>query len=369
MSNIHFKAAASNMLPDIQKYYKELIEVVRITKENIPEIKKEIGFLLNELIENKLIKNIPPSFYLGSTRLIALELGSWIKPHEPYETVEIYNKAHDIKKSFGDIDIDIHSLVSIKEIGEFLQNRYNKRISYRQCGENEINLAFLYDEKKVVQIDLIDITNNTIELGFNQFSSFIDITYQLKGLVREVLATSIAKTQPINKELKDSITQLVKERKQLIYEKCNTRDCDLLICDKIRWSLGHKYLKLIISYIKVKDGKTLKTPYNIEIDELHEQKNIHGKVLNISYTEIDTIAKEIGLSCGGVMYHAVLMLEEVKKFDIFRKQDIWNEFVKTINRKRPTLTAGGALSNEEADFTIEFIKPYFEGINYDTTNA
>ena len=364
---MHLKAAARQMLPELQKKFGNDINVVRIDNNIIPLLPDIIFTLLGDLIHAKLIDNISPQFNIGSTRLIADKLRGDLHLHEPYEDMKIYHKALKCKDNYGDIDVDISTDIPIDQIGKFLKSVY-PNIAVRQCGTNEINIGYLIEDiKSIVQIDLINIKDKFDNINYNQFSSFIDIANGLKGLVRDALATSITKTTPIDIETKNIIQTIVKNHSNIMKELCSVDPCDTIICDDIRWSLGHDRLKLIVSFLKVKNGKHLKTLCNIVIDDI--QRIIPGYETlqtTIPYDRMDHIAQKIGLSASGIMYHSILMLREIKHFNLKRKQDIWNSFIKTLKRKRPTETAGGQLSHEEADQTIEIIKPYFEGINYDS---
>ncbi len=355
------------MLPELQKKFGDDIKVVRIDETIIPLLDDIIFSLLGDLIYSKLIDNISPQFNIGSTRLIADKIRGDIHLHEPFENIATYNKAVKCKNSFGDIDVDISTDIPVDKIGEYLTKAYDN-IAVRQCGTNEINLAYLIkDLKSVIQIDLINIKDKFDNINYNQFCSFIDLSSGLKGLVRDILATSITKTTPVDSDMYKAVQHIILTNPDLMKDLCSVDASDTVLCDEIRWSLGHDKLKLIISFLKVKNNKQLKTPCNLVVDDILKMIEVDDSLqTTIPYEQMDDIAKKIGLSSDGIMYHSMLMLREIKNFNIERKQDIWNSFIKTLKRKRPTETAGGQMSNEEADQTIEIVKPYFEGINYDS---
>ena len=195
---------------------------------------------------------------------------------------------------------------------------------------------------------------------YNQFSSYIDITNNLKGLVRGALATAVAKTQPVDNGLRNKTLQTIKNNIELIEQTCTADISDKILLDTIRWSLGHEYLKLVAIYTKIKNGKQLKTPYIVDLFQLSQDEDFR-----VPFSDMDRMARAIGLLKGEVLFHSMSMLPEIKQFDIIRKQATWNEFIKTILRKLPTNTAGGQMSMEEAQKALEIVKPYFEGVEYD----
>ena len=363
----HQKAAAKSLIVDLQPNFTETLNVVRIAREHLPTLRQYIDNVLQHLKTQQLIQEYAPRYNLGSTRLIASELGSSPSLKAPLETPTIFEKAKHQKVSFGDIDIDIKANVSMQQIGEAIVSLYPRHVAFRLCGDHEINTAFVVEGIGVVQFDFVDVKDDA-NIEFNQFCSFVDITHELKGLVREILASAIAKTQPVTGYLQEPAQELIKQHINFIKDSCNVNEeRDVLIQSGVRWSLGHDYLKLVAVFNKFKNGKMLKTPYNIEVHEL-QKRNTFGlykpDMFIRPYSKIDEVARTVGISRGDHLYHSMYMLREIKRFDLSRKQLVWNEFIKGINRKRPTETAGGQLSNEEADRTIQIALPFFEGIEY-----
>lgn len=361
----HLKAAASSMIKDLEAKCGRPLELVRVGDSRIPiEYYKAIviNVICKELLDKQFITNRYPLFNLGSTRMIS----DWFNKSTQFGPFEVQNDliaALQLKKSWGDIDVDVEMLVPPKDIGEYFINKYPNDIAYKLCGDKEINFATIIDDSLVVQIDLVNVLSNRKQTEYNQFSSFIDIQKGLKGLVREALANAATRTISINEEYETAVKDIVKQCSDHIKLECKATDNDQLIFDRIRWSLGHTCLKLIVVFKKIKNGKELKTPYNLELSSFPKQISLP---IEYSYEpNMDAIAKVIGFSSGGIMYHSVKMLEEIEKFDIDRKQLIWDDFNKILERKKPTETAGGQLSLEEAEFTINFIKPYFRGIDYE----
>jgi len=382
---VHVKAAASSMLSELESLTDECVEVGRIDNdsETISYIRNVVNMFTSALIAEKLITDRPPKFTLGSTRLIAHELGAFDAPSS-IETRAIYDKAMSIKSSFGDIDVDVEMTGTPKDVGECLKKRFPNEVAYKLCGSYEVNVGYMssyWNPYQIIQIDFVDVKTNRIQKEYNQFSSWIDITLGIKGLLRDILATSITKTQPVDPDTKLRFQQDLKENKDLVYQVCKAKEGDVLVLEDVRWSLGHEYLKLIAIYRKIdKNGKELKTAFNVEGADIfpgddHIDQSYYAVLYHQSFNDdygdiepLSRISREIGLDEGWRMYHSVYMLEYIKNFEQPRRQAIWDQVIKTLNRKRPTATAGGQLSNEEADKTVEFMKPYFEGVTYDRTN-
>jgi len=132
---VHVKAAASSMLSELETLTDECIEVGRIDRDpdTLEHIKGTIDMFISILRKEGLITGRDPKFTLGSTRLIAHELGGFDQPTQ-LETRAIYEKALAKKQSFGDVDVDVEMIGTPKEVGECLKNYYPKEIAYKLCG-------------------------------------------------------------------------------------------------------------------------------------------------------------------------------------------------------------------------------------------
>lgn len=361
----HVKAAAKGML---KKFENTEAAVTRIDRSMLPLIKTEIDSRLKWLREKNLIDDTPPRFNLGSTRLISSELGGDNELMWP-ETFASKERAVECKTSFGDIDVDVHALVPIKEIAAAFENDWSgKETHCALVGKQETNTAIEIQPGVIVQIDFANSLNQEKELHYNQFSSYLDMAHDIKGLVREILANAITATATISSMDLDIVNELVTKHQNYIRSECNAKEGDQVIFDSTRWSLGHTEFKLVTLFKKItKNGKEIKKLYNIKVDDLIKQDPITFPTEVISilpYNNMDLIAREIGLSNGTIMYHSILMLKSIKGFDLNRKQAIWNIIVKKLKAKRPTATAGGQLSNDEADASIEYMKQFFQGVDY-----
>jgi len=371
--SVHVKAAASSMLPKIQKVHGDNVIVSRINYDtDLDMVKSKIKELYNILVKEQMIKDVHPTLCLGSTRLIAPELDGAFLP-APIETSEMYKKAQQLKDTYGDIDIDVEMLTSPKEVGECLKHAFPEGdIAYKLCGNTEVNVAVVFkqfDPIRVLQFDFVDISKNRVGIIYNQYSSWLDMCNNLKGLVREIIATTVAKTHPVSDNLLTEVSNLLSTNKHFIYDTLKAKEEDQLILKEVRWSLGHEFLKLIAVYTKIKNGKELKTPQLLPLITLPQIETISHPPVVMYDNNMDYIAQAIGFSSGEVMFHSILMLQEIKAFNLNRKQLIWDGIIKALDRKRPTETAGGQMSNEEADKTIEILKPYFEGVQYDKADA
>jgi hypothetical protein len=377
---MHTKAAAGSMLDEIKTISNmDDINVGRINR-NGPELEKIREFIHDihiGLINADIIEYTPPNFNLGSTRLIARELGGFDHP-DTFETRAIYDSALAAKETFGDIDVGINltKSSSFTNVKDFIKAVYPDRAAFKRVGD-ELSVGFLVD-KVVYQIDFVDLSKNPERVYYNQFSSWLDINAGLKGLVREILAGTKAKTTHIDSSAKTMVKIILTGHQDFIRTKCKCKEGDQLILDRIRWSLGNDFLKMIAVYRKIKNGKELKTPYNIEIwDVIFNSSEIDPEMATDCVEQINPrvsygsegIANYIGFSSDANMYHSVKMLQDIRLMSLDDKQEFWNSAIKALNRKRPTATAGGSLSNEEADYTIDFMKPYFEGVDYDQVNG
>jgi len=305
--------------------------------------------MVYDLMKEELIGSDLPHYTLGSTRLLAERLNGICFPHPGIEGRVDYINALKKKTSFGDIDVDLEFNVSAKEIAEYLE--YN-HASATKVVNGEICVAHKINDTDVIQIDLVDIKDKRKWVEFNQFSSFLDINAGLKGLVRDALVKSVARVTPPPVWIGMEMDQLFSRHLGTINKICKVKSNDQVFIDDIRWSFTHTGLKVIACFKKVKNDKILKTVYKTPIEDLEEVKK------NLSYNEMNDIADVLGFSNGDVLYHSVLMLDEIKEFDTGLKLNIWREFIQILDTKRPTKTAGGQLSDEEADLICQMVKPY-----------
>lgn len=362
---MHTKAAANKQLPALKiKTGNQNAYVTRVNEENLSEVSELIQKLINQLQIAGLIKNYPPCFNLGSTRLIGDKLGGWVYPDHPYETREVYNKALTKKKTFGDIDIDCIFIKPIKDLANFFNS-----LSTCTCkiSGKEINTSHLISNNQVIQLDFVNVEDNRSGIEFSQFSSFLDMNEGLKGLLRDVICRSTAKVTKIDQDTIDILQTYINRYFGMIKEGCSFRDGEEILYDRVRWSLTHSGLKLLVIFRKRSKEKVLKTEYKIEATKLMRKMFDNDEELEtfIPFTDLDRIAQFLGFTEGSVLKHSVLMLKQIEGFDLDTRQAIWNEIVTVLNSKLPTETAGGQLSREEYDHHINYMKPYFKGIVYE----
>jgi len=124
----------------------------------------QIKAVFNEIVE-PLLKEISPfldpsyktTFGLGSTRLAAYVSGREVKLLKS-EDPQIMAKATQAKKSYGDLDIDIvpKEGVELRQIGEYLSQKYPTKVAYRKSkiSAEEILMAYVWEDGKTIQIDL-----------------------------------------------------------------------------------------------------------------------------------------------------------------------------------------------------------------------
>ncbi|MCS7317017.1 MAG: hypothetical protein NZZ41_01680 [Candidatus Dojkabacteria bacterium] len=207
--------AAESVLNKLQQYYqgKEL-KVIKIPQNSLKIVfDKYIQPILDELIQNNFIEpSYKTDFSLGSTRLAAYIAGRSPRLLKS-ETPEIISKAIQTKKTFGDLDVDIKLKegVSITDIGEYLEEKYPHLYAYRKVGNSEISLAVVMDDLSVIQIDLVDVSENEESIKFMQSSSIIDISEGVKGYAQKMLLASVLSVKKLLPEHKKIVDVFMKK--------------------------------------------------------------------------------------------------------------------------------------------------------------
>jgi hypothetical protein len=160
-----------------------------------------VGYLLNELIKANLIDpSYFPKFVLGSTRLAAIsKYGAENIEIDDFETDDVIQGALNQKTSFGDLDIDVVMTKPIREVTEFL-NKLKPGALAAKTGAGEIHLAVKMDDDSVLQVDLVNVSGGDVSnTKFIQYSSFLDLSHNIKGVFASVLLRAVAAVkQPQN---------------------------------------------------------------------------------------------------------------------------------------------------------------------------
>lgn len=376
---VHTKATATKLVDILNErraatstYYEKPLRVVRIDPNDtliIERINKHISMLLKALVRANMIEDVPPKLNLGSTRLIADKLGGFIdSTHYQVERPTTLKKALKKKKTFGDIDVDIILCdgASIKQITQFINEMSPSLVIAKQTGiESHICQWVMAD--MCIQIDLVDCTHNREAIEYHHFCSFLDTSKGLKGLLREVLVNSVARIGLLPSNVLHEVVEKLQANGKLIEAVCKKKKGERIFFNTIRWSMTHEGIKLVAEFEKIKaNGDPIQKPYKVIVADVFSDKN-KKEHLNIPVTSanMDRIAKCLGFQKGETLYHSILMLAEIKEFSLSQKQLIWFNIVDQMNRKLPTNTAGGQMSQQEYNEHIEFLKPYFKGIEYE----
>lgn len=328
----------------------------------------EIDNLYNILVDNNFIEPEKPSFILGSSRLFAIATGIKQPETNEYETPDVINKALNIKKTYGDIDLDVSYKPGVTpQIIKTFINNHNKSKYISDSFGNEVSVATVLDgTNNVIQIDIVNISSNKKYMEFSQFSSIADTAENIKGLVRDILIKIIAKTHPIPAEQKEAIITFLKNTDQYkrFALKWKNKNPDI----SVRYSLSNDGLLFKIKWIK--DGKT--TSYQeagVKFEKLTQLLD-DPSVRPQSYEKIDAIANMLGFDNPEQMKHVTSMIKTISSFDTERKQKIWDSLVENLSDKIPNPEKGrnvGQISKEEAEYTLKYLAPYF-GNDINTSN-
>ena len=169
--------------------------------KHIPGDNSVVGTILNQLIDANMIDpSYFPKFVLGSTRLAAVsKYGAENIEIDDFETDEIIQNALSKKTSFGDLDIDVKMTKSGREIADFL-NQMNPEALAARLGAGEVHIAIKMDDNSVLQMDLLGISgDDPSREKFMQYSSFLDLSHDIKGVFATMLLRAVASAkQPQN---------------------------------------------------------------------------------------------------------------------------------------------------------------------------
>jgi hypothetical protein len=331
ISNIYEgKAAAVRLLP---KFGIDDLKYSELTDEDMQNIlpaqygqfpdeadTSTIGNLLYKLGELGLIdKNVAPKLKLGSTRMAAVKKYKSKELLTPAEKPDIVSKAGEIKKTYGDIDIDVSFLTTAKKIANVI-NSFNPTM-FQTLVTSEIHIA-LRSGKKVFQVDLVDVQDEKRPAEeFLQSSSFIDLSQGVKGVFQTEILRAI-----VNKKKPDLTLQYFTK-----WVKANpTTDFaiqwdKLLQCDymaaNVRYSLTKKGLQIVVDFTKPSkiEGKTTRKGLKCPIKPL------------ATFNNLDELAQVIlgnQNANGDTIYSAIKLSQFIN--DVFPQNEldiIWNDII------------------------------------------
>ncbi|MEI7675028.1 MAG: RNA ligase family protein, partial [bacterium] len=329
------------------------LEYIRLKPNNqsIDEMEQIIYLLsLNNLCDPKC------NFELGSTRLFMISAGL-LKPNpNEIETLEVINKAKEIKTDFGDLDIGIklQNDITPQIVTDFF-NKINPAKYRAVTNGTEVSIAVCLNAypNKVIQIDLVCMKDE-VSTTFNHFASMADMAVGIKGVARDVLIRSIAACYPIKDDLMDILRQAVKtsEACKSFSEKYKNNKPNF----SIRYSMMTEGLAYHITWLV--DGKQKTFSRNgVDMNYLHK---ILPNLSPIGFDKMEMIAKTLGFKDQQHLYHATTMAKVISSYDSELRQKIWDKFTDTMKTKAPTSTRiVGQITEAELTTTLRYLKPYF----------
>jgi hypothetical protein len=343
--------AAINLLSE----FSDSPQYIRATATK--EIHEEIISLIRRLRFDSIIQGpVNPNF--GSTRLFAIKQ-NWEDVYiSPIETYEVIDTAFAAKKDFGDIDLGI-TFQKGKTFEDVINNLRAAKDKYvcKLIGE-ELTIAVRLesDSTKVIQVDLLDISQNEWWHQVNQFASIKDMSLGIKGVVRDLLIRSIVATHPIEQLWTALLRDVVEDTdtyKAFMskYEKKGVVDFNL------RYSLAKEGLSFKITWL-VDGVKKSYSKGGVKFDYLHDFST-NGIVSPLGWHRIKDIATWLGFDHEDDINHVTKMVEIVSKFDEDRKLQIWQRYQELLKTKLPTETRPVAqISVAEAEVASEYIKQH-----------
>lgn len=244
-----------------------------------------IGRMLYVLGSKGLIDtSYTPSYSLGSTRLAALKhYGRGSIGLDKYETDDIIATASGKKTDYGDMDIDLVFTGDKKEIAQAIE-AINPAV-FAVSLSKEVNVAVRVGQK-VIQIDLVDVSNGKSAQDFLWKSSFVDLAEGIKGAFSILLLRAVAAVMEIGPEdTLDSIVSYAQENPESDFAKDFNKKLKLNYQPvATRFSLGDKGLKLVVDMEKSsKKDPSKMTQAKIDFDSTVRQ----------SFENLDDLAKII----------------------------------------------------------------------------
>lgn len=317
----------------------------------------EVLFLLSmlrtfDLIEGEINTNF------GSTRLFAVKAG-WENVYiSKLETPDVINKAFEVKKSFGDIDLGIR-LKKGKTLQDIVNclNRSNDKYASKIIG-NELTIAMKLDSNpsNVIQVDLIDISEDEMYHQVNQFASMLDMSLGIKGVIRDLLIRSIVATEPIKADwipvLRDAV--FATDEYKAFYAKYKDKG---VVDVAFRYSLAKEGLSIKITWL-VNGVKKSYSKAGVKFDYLHDF--ISGDFFKpVGWNRIDEVTKDLGFEFTDDINHSVKLVEKIASYDPQRRVQVWNRYEELLKTKLPTATRPIAqISVEEAQLASDYIKQH-----------
>ena len=281
-----------------------------------------IGKILYTLGQKGLIDtSYTPSFSLGSTRLAALKFyGRGSIGLDKYETDDVIATASGKKVEYGDMDVDVAFTADKREIAQAIEEM-NPSV-FASSVSKEVNLAVRIGEK-VIQIDLVDVSNGKDAQSFLWKSSFVDLAEGVKGAFSILLLRAVAAVMEIGpNDTLDSIIEYSEDNPDSKFSKDFNKKLELGYKPiGTRFSLGDKGLKLVVDMEKEsKNEPNKKTQAKIDFEATVRQ----------SFENLDDLAQIIlqnSSANASTIYSATKLAQFVKaNFPQSRIDLLWQTF-------------------------------------------
>lgn len=227
-----------------------------------------------------------PSYKMGSTRLAAMKkYGQDSIDLDRYETDDVIAAVSGKKTEYGDLDIDVIFTGDKKQISAAIDAIDPATYAASGGGPKAVAVAIRIGEK-VIQVDLVDVSEGRDAQNFLWKSSFVDLDKGIKGAFSIILLRAAAAAMEIGPEdTLESLVQYAEENPDSRFAQDFNKKLKLNYQPVgSRFSLGSKGLKLIVDMEKPsKKDPNKKTQAKIDFDEATRQ----------GYEDLDELAKII----------------------------------------------------------------------------
>lgn len=307
-----------------------------------------VGKMFHTLVSKGLIDpSYTPSYRMGSTRLAALKkYGQGSIGLDKYETDDVIATVSNKKTEYGDLDIDLVFLGDKKEISAAIEEIDPATYAASGGGPKAVAVAIRIGNK-VIQVDLVDVSEGKNAQDFLWKSSFVDLEKGIKGAFSIILLRASAAAMEIGPEdTLESLVQYAEENPESRFAQDFNKKLKLNYQPtSTRFSLGAKGLKLIVDMEKPsKKDPNKKTQAKIDFD--NEAR--HG------YEDLDELAKII-LQNSAADSSTIFSASKLAEFigaNVPRERIglIWNAFVDSAES-----TLKGKIGDSEYNTGMSFI--------------
>ncbi len=335
---------------NISKESLEELVSKRISATEVKELfDNEIEELLVNLREFRIIpQDFNPSFGIGSTRLAAQISGKEVNllPSEDLETIE---KAAQSKTFFGSIDVDIKledgkTLQDVVSVLEAINKEKELPVFEYELQTGKIECVLVSGNQKdangsktsVVNINIIDITEDESYIMFQQSTSIKDISEGVLGHFQNVLFSSVLKVAHIDTVKQEEITNAINTNKE--------------VSDKV--SEGYS-VRNSGRFMFCKSGIKIVVDLDKEGEEKSETVNIIDNIYDMNKKSLDDLARVVlqdpNATCDDIFsaYNLSVYLRQTKPRLV---PIVWSTFIEKLSKnltakKEDTIESLTALGN------------------------